>query len=385
MRCARHLSTRLTLCLFSIVFSSGIVPLHAARYTLAEDPPFAAALLIEAETGTVLFSYNADAARSPASTQKLLLQLVVMDAVEAGRLSLSDSIYASAWASRMGGSQVFLREGEVFPLEELMHAIVIASANDACVAVAEHMGGSVDGFVDLMNDKAQSLGLTHTRCVNVHGLDDTPADAGNMTSARDLSRIAASLIRHPQILAWSSQRSAPFRDGKFKLWATNRLLRKFPDLDGLKTGYTQRAGFNLVATAERREMRLISVVLGGRAESVRDKETARLLSWGFNNFIKAPVVVIGDSAGTVPLDWGIAPDVTAVTGAGAIAVLTTEERRRLHHEVHLPILREAPVTKGDSLGTLAISLDDSLIAEVPLIAAASVARMSLWEKLMSYF
>ena len=264
-------------------------------------------------------------------------------------------------------------------------AIVIASANDACVAVAEHLGGTVDGFVDLMNDKAQSIGLTHTHCVNVHGLDDTPVNAGNMTSARDLSQIALSLIRHPQILSWSSLRSAPFRDGKFKLWATNRLLGKFRDLDGLKTGYTQRAGYNLVATAERRDMRLVSVVLGARQEKLRDKESARLLSWGFNNFVKAPIATAGDSAGVVPLDWGIDPSVTAVTRDGAIAVLTTEERRRLHHEVRLPTLHEAPVAEGDSLGVLAISLDDSLIAEIDLIAATSVERMSVWEKLMSYF
>ena len=385
MRCMRHLSTRLALCVLTIVVMANSTRVQAARYSLAEDPPFAAALLVEAETGTVLFAHNADSVRSPASTQKLLLQLVIMDAVESGNLSLSDSIRASAWASRMGGSQVFLREGEVFPLEELMHAIVIASANDACVAVAEHLGGTVDGFVDLMNDKAQSIGLTHTHCVNVHGLDDTPVNAGNMTSARDLSQIALSLIRHPQILSWSSLRSAPFRDGKFKLWATNRLLGKFRDLDGLKTGYTQRAGYNLVATAERRDMRLVSVVLGARQEKLRDKESARLLSWGFNNFVKAPIATAGDSAGVVPLDWGIDPSVTAVTRDGAIAVLTTEERRRLHHAVRLPTLHEAPVAEGDSLGVLAISLDDSLIAEIDLIAATSVERMSVWEKLMSYF
>jgi D-alanyl-D-alanine carboxypeptidase (penicillin-binding protein 5/6) len=384
MRSMRHLSTGLTLCV-ALILAATKQTAYGARYSIGDDPPFAAALLLEAETGTVLFSYNSDKARSPASTLKLLLQLVVMDGVQAGRLSLTDSIYTSAWASRMGGSQVFLREGEVFPLEELMHAIVIASANDACVAVAEHIGGTVEGFVDLMNDKAEQIGLTQTRCVNVHGLDDTPADEGNLTSARDLSLIALSLIQHPQILEWSSIRSAPFRDGKFKLWATNRLLRKFPGLDGLKTGYTQRAGYNLVATAKRRDMRLVSVVMGSRGERARDKESARLLLWGFNNFVKAPISVAGDSSGVVALDWGLSPDVTAVTAGGAIAVLTPEERRRLHHEVRLPTLWEAPVKEGDSLGVLAISLDDSLLAQIDLVAATSIERMSVWEKLMSYF
>ncbi len=384
MRGLRYLNTCLVL-FFCVGLLATNRPISAASYTLPEEPAFAAAFLVEVETGTILFSYGADAPRSPASTQKLLLQLVVMDAVAEGRLSLSDSIITSAWASRMGGSQVFLRQGEVFPLEEMMHAIVIASANDACVAVAEHMGGTVEGFVDLMNDKAQSLGLSVTRCVNVHGLDDTPSGKGNVTNAQDLSIIARALIRHPQILKWSSLRSAPFRGGEFKLWATNRLVGKFPGLDGLKTGFTQRAGYNLVATAQRREMRLVSVIMGGQSERARDKETARLLSWGFNNFVKAPIVVTGDSVGVVPLDWGLMPQVTAVTADSVVAVLTPEERRRLRREILLPELFEAPVAQGDSLGRLVVSLDDSLVAEVHLIAAAGVDRMSVWEKLMSYF
>ena len=357
----------------------------SAQYDPGADPPYAAALLVEAETGAVLYEYNADVRRSPASTQKLLLQLVVMDAVADGRYSMSDSVYTSAWASRMGGSQVFLKQGEVFPLSELMAAIVISSANDACVAVAEHIGGSVDGFVDLMNAKAKQLGLDSTQVVNVHGLDDTPSADGNRTTAHDLVIVAGALLHHPQILEWSSTRIRPFRDGEFTLYTTNRLLGRFRGLDGLKTGYTQRAGHNLVATASRKNMRFISVIMGTRSDKERERETSRLLSWGFNHFVKGPIALAGETIGGVPLDWGVEPEVSAVLADTVIAVLTPEQRHRIQREVELPALLDAPVMAGDSLGVLQFILDDLLLARVHLVAATSVARMSLWEKLMSYF
>ncbi|MFH1568246.1 MAG: D-alanyl-D-alanine carboxypeptidase family protein [Gemmatimonadota bacterium] len=360
-------------------------PAVAVTYPVGDAPPFAAAILVEPETGTVLYEYNADLPRSPASTQKLLLQLVVMDALESGRISLTDSVYASAVASRIGGSQVYLREGEVFPLEQLMEAIAISSANDACVAVAERLGGSVGGFVDMMNQRAQSLGLSQTHCVNVHGLDDTPADEGNQTTARDLSRIGASLLRYPQVLEWTSTRYKPFRNGGFMLHTTNRLLGRFPGLDGLKTGYTRRAGFCLVATAERDGMRLLSVVMGASTERGREQESARLLSWGFNNFTRVPVARGGEHLGSVPLEWGVEPEVAAVTADTVVVVLTTQDRQRLKRQVDLPQIRPAPVTAGQDIGQLRITLGDSLLAQVTLVAEKSVARMSLWERLMSYF
>jgi D-alanyl-D-alanine carboxypeptidase (penicillin-binding protein 5/6) len=376
--------TGIALCQWSVawVLTSAA---SAVTYNVGEEPSFATAVLVEASTGTVLFEHEADAPRSPASTQKLLLQLVVMDAVAEGRYDMSDSVYTSAWASRMGGSQVFLKQGEVFPLSELMAAIVISSANDACVAVAEHMGGSVEGFVELMNAKARELDLPSTRCVNVHGLDDTPSDAGNVTTARDLSTVALSLLDHPQILEWSSIRIRPFRGGAFTLYTTNKLLGRFRGLDGLKTGYTQRAGSCLVATAERGGMRLISVIMGGRGEKARDRETARLLSWGFNHFVKGPLAIAGEQVGAVPLDWGREPEVAAVTADTVIAVLTPEQRRRVQRDIDLPELQPAPISAGDTLGVLRLRLDDSVLAQVELVAADSVGRMSVWEKLMSYF
>lgn len=350
-----------------------------------DDMDFAAAILVEAETGTVLFEHNSHALRSPASTQKLLLLLVLMEAVADGKYSLEDSVTTSAWASRMGGSQVYLKQGEVFTLGQLMEAITIASANDACVAVAEHVGGSVDGFVHMMNERAHALGLQNTMCVNVHGLDDTPGDDRNLTTASDLSRVALALLPHHPILKWSAVRYKPFRQGEFMLYTTNKLLGKYPDLDGLKTGYTTRAGFCLVATARRRDMRLVSVVMGSTAGKMRDRRTARLLSWGFNQFVKISVVEPGEQMGDVTIDWGLQPEVSAVTADTVVAVLTDGQRRRLKRKVDLPDELPAPVQKGDSLGVLSLTIGDSLLARVNLVAARSVERMSAWEMLMSYF
>ena len=266
-----------------------------------------------------------------------------------------------------------------------MEAIIIPSANDACVAVAEHIGGSVAGFVDLMNARARELGLTNTYCVNVHGLDDTPKDNRNLTTVRDLAEVARALIDHPKVLHWSSIRYKPFRDGEFMLYTTNKLLGRFPGIDGLKTGYTRRAGSCLVATAVRHEMRLISVILGARSEKVRDQETRRLLSWGFNSFSPVPIVKDGEMMGKIALDWGFEPEVRGLTRDTVVKVLSPEQEKNITRQVEMPSEIPAPVAKGAELGILKIALGDSLLAEVPIIAEKSVGRMGWWDKLMTYF
>ena len=359
--------------------------LHAATFNSGENPPYAAAILVEAASNTILFAHHPDLQRSPASTQKLMLELIVMDLVKAGKFALGDSVHVSRRAAKIGGSQGFLAQGEIFPLTELMEAIIIPSANDACVAVAEHIGGSVEGFIDLMNDRAQSLGLTHTRSVNVHGLDDTPSDNRNLTTAYDLAQIARALLIHPEVLHWSAIRYKPFRNGEFMLYTTNKLLGRFQGLDGLKTGYTQRAGSCLVATAARHEMRLVSVILGARSEKIRDQETRRLLSWGFNTFSRVPIVKDGELMGKVALDWGLEPEVRVLTRDTVVKVLSPEQEKKLTRQLELPSEFPAPVERGAELGVLKISLGDSLLAEVPIVAEKSVGRMGLWDKLMTYF
>ena len=368
--------------LWTLLFAS---PGAAVEFNPGANPPYAAAILVEAETGTILFEHNARVQRSPASTLKLLFQLVVMDLLEEGRVALDEAVQVSREASRIGGSQVYLKQGEVFTLEKMMEAIAISSANDACAAVAEHIGGSVEGFVDMMNAHAGRLGLDQTYCVNVHGLDDTPKNHRNLTTAHDLARTARALVRYPLALEWSSIRLKPFRPGKFTLYNTNGMLGRFRGMDGLKTGYTSRAGSCLVATAQRRNMRLISVVLGARSERIRARETARLLNWGFNTYKRVPLAQAGETMGEVVLEWGKEPGVEAQARDTVIAILSFEQAKLIKHRIELPSEYPAPVDAGDELGMLEVSLGDSLLATVELVAARSVQSMGMWERLISYF
>ncbi len=371
--------------LLCVALCLSYIPLQAAVFDPGPRPPYAAAILLEAESGTVLFAHHPDKQRSPASTQKLVLELVVLELAKAGKISLADSVLVSRRAARTGGSQVFLKQGEVFTLRELMEAAAIASANDACVAIAEHISGSTTGFVKLMNEYAQSLGMHDTRVVNVHGLDNTPRGKGNLSTAHDLSKIARALLAHPEVLQWSSTRRKPFRNGKFMLYATNRLLGRFRGLDGLKTGYTRRAGSCLVSTAMRHDMRLISVILGASSARVRNRETRRLLTWGFDNFSRVPIVETGELMGKVALNWGIEPEVRVLAQDTIVAVLTSEQKKQIVRHLELPEEFPAPVAAGTELGELRVSLGDSLLAVVPIHAEKSIDRMGLWDKLMTYF
>ncbi len=382
----------LVLSVFLGMMAGGVQAQHLAAAKVrkakrtADNSTVAAAILVEAQTGKVLFSHNADLPRPPASTQKLLLELVMMDAVAAGEVSLEDTVHVSAEASRINGSQVFLRAGEAMPLGEMMKAAMVASANDACVAIAEHMSGTEANFVARMNAKARELGLAHTRVTNSYGLDTTPEGQGNITTARELAQIAVALLRHyPEVLEVSSLRHAPFREGTQTMHNTNKLLDRFAGMDGLKTGFTSRAGFCLVGTAQRRGMRLVSVVLGARNTRVRERETVRLLEWGFEHYAKVPLAEAGQSMGLVTLDWGAEPAVNAVLSNPLAVVLRTEQRRQLRSELELPAKHPAPVRQGQGLGKLKVSLGDSLLAEVDLVAEKSVDRVGLWERLMSYF
>lgn len=350
----------------------------------ASGPPYVSAIVIEAETGRALFEDKSHLPRAPASTVKTVLELIVMQTVEEGKLKLTDSITTSAWASKIGGSQVYLKQGEVFPLEDLMKAIAIHSANDACVAVAEHLAGTPEGFVEMMNQKAQELGLHDSRFVNVHGLDDDET-AVNVTSAYDLAQIARELVKHPKVLEWSSKVEDTFRDGKFILSNTNHLVGKFPGLDGLKTGYTRRAGFCLVATAKRNDLRLISVVMGAPSNKVRFSETARLLSMVFSQYKKVPIVRQGETLGEVKVRRGKEEKVRLVAKTGFSALLRSGQEKAIKRGMpKLPEERPAPIRQGEALGTLQVSLGDSLLSTVEAVAERDVEQLTTWEWIKSW-
>jgi serine-type D-Ala-D-Ala carboxypeptidase (penicillin-binding protein 5/6) len=342
------------------------------------------AILIEPTTGEVLYEQSADLPRAPASVAKLMLELVVLERVQSGALRLDEPVTVSAWASKIGGSQVYLAEGEVFPLEELLRAIVIASANDACVAVAEHVAGTADGFVDLMNIRARELGLSNTHYINVHGLDDEPGE-GNVTSARDISTIARRLVGMPHVLDWSSTQEAPFRNGEFKLQNTNKLLGDFAGLDGLKTGYTTKAGFCLCATAERKGLRLISVVMGAESNRMRFQETARLLGAGFAQLRKNTVLAEGAPIqGGVPVKGGRKSIVDAIT-AGPLTVILPNNAKPPE-----PILVPrkglcAPIARGDTVGTVELRLEEGMVVRTPVLAATELKKATIFQAIARLF
>jgi len=239
--------------------------------------PFEAYAVVDAGDGTVLEGLNMHLRWPQASLTKLMLAAVVVDKIERGELRLSDSITVSKNAQGMGGTQVFLKAGETFTLDELMTAAMVESANDAAYAIAEHVGGSANGFVALMNRKASELGMADTAFYCVHGLPPPKGGSDNVTTCNDMIRLAREALQHPQILHWTSIEQTTFRHGKLVITNKNRLVGRVPGVDGLKTGYTRRAGFNIVATGTNGERRLIVVVLGSPESRIRDAFAAEKL------------------------------------------------------------------------------------------------------------
>ncbi|MBT7096922.1 D-alanyl-D-alanine carboxypeptidase, partial [Candidatus Poribacteria bacterium] len=254
------------------------------------------AVVVAADTGQTLVEQDADAQWEPASLVKMMLSLVARERAVTTAFHMLTPVRTSAYASKMGGSQVYLKHGEVFTLSSMLQAMEIASANDASVAVAEAIAGSTDATVDLMNFRARELGMAATTFVNVHGLPTAPGEAGNVTTARDMATLARALLtEHPGILLTGSTKTAPFRGGEFILYNTNKqFLQAFDGADGLKTGYHKAAKYNIAATAQREDMRLIAVVLGADSGDKRTRGVSRLLDSAFATYKRDTVVDAGE-------------------------------------------------------------------------------------------
>lgn len=259
-------------------------PKSAGRATLPvrSAEPYLGAVVVDAATGQILFQHNPDAAGFPASVIKLMDMMVILDRIGSGQVKTSDVVTVSAEASKVGGSQVYLAEKESFPLEDLLYALMVQSANDSAMAMALHVGGTAAGFVDMMNQKAHELGMSNTVFHSVHGLPPAAGQAGDTSTARDLATLSRALVsRHPEILRYTATQVRPFRDGKFIMRSHNHLLTSVQGCDGLKTGYITAGGFSIVATAQRSGRRVIAVVLGSRDRKVRDAQAAELVAKGF--------------------------------------------------------------------------------------------------------
>ena len=258
------------------------VPAAVALEVVARNP-YLGAIVIDAATGRVLYEDDADARAYPASIIKLMVLLVILDAVEAGRLTLDEPVTVTAQASKIGGSQVYLKENEVFPVDELLYALVVQSANDAATALSIHYAGSKAAFVDLMNKRAQEIGMRDTVFRSVHGLPPGRGQLPDVSTARDIAKLCRVLLKRPKALAYTSTRQRPFRTGAaepFMMTNHNRLLGRIEGCDGLKTGYFRAAGYSIAATAARNNKRAIAVVLGAANAKVRNAEAKELLANG---------------------------------------------------------------------------------------------------------
>lgn len=251
--------------------------------------PYLGAVVIDADTGRVIFEDQADAKGYPASMIKLMNLLVILDAVKAGHISLSDPVTVSAKVSRMGGSQVYLKEKEVFPVDELIYAMMVQSANDAALALAEHYAGGMEGFVDLMNKKAGEIGMKNSEFHSVHGLPPGKGQLPDVTTARDMALLSRELLKYPEALKYTSTEVREFRPDAtepFIMRTHNHLLKDFEGCDGLKTGYFSAAGFSIAATAKKNNIRAIAVVMGSPSSKERDKNARMLLSKGLMDLLQ---------------------------------------------------------------------------------------------------
>ena len=345
---------------------------------------FKSAIVIDAVTGLTLVTNEENVRRPPASMLKMMTELLVLEHIADGDLSLPEIVKVSAKASNMGGSQVYLKHGEKFTVEQLLMALAIHSANDSAVALAEHLAGSTDAFVDLMNIRARELGMTNTEFHTVHGLPPAWKQSSDMTTARDLAVLARELVKHPQALEWASTETAPFRDGAFTLYNPNKLVGNYRGLDGLKTGYTGAAGFCVTATAVQKGKRLISVVMGCPTDRDRANETTRLLTYGFNMYTQVSVF---DSAGDpmaepLKIKGGKRKTVSVTYGESLTVSVPRHREQDLELDIRLPEEFQAPVAAGTEVGRAVVNLDGIELGSVPLVTTEAVAKGNWLNRLL---
>ena len=328
------------------------------------------AVLMEASTGEILYAHNETEALPPASVTKVMTLLLIMEAIESGAVDYDDTVTASAEAASMGGSQIYLKEGESMSVNDLLKSVVIASANDAAVALAEHIAGSEEAFVARMNARAEELGMTSTKFENTNGLDDTTTE--HFTSALDIAIMSRELIKHKKILEYSSTWMDTIRDGSFGLTNTNRLIRFYKGATGLKTGSTSKAKFCISATAQREGLHLIAVIMGSDTRDTRNDAAKTLLDWGFANYSVyrnpaaslPPVPVLGGISDHCAVEY---EEFCCLTGKGKEKAVT--------YEIVMPPKISAPVCKGDVIGQVVYRLGGEQIGQRNIIASESVEKI----------
>ncbi len=355
------------------------LPLLVMRAGAAEpDVSAPSAILMEEATGEVLYEKNAHERLAPASVTKIMTLLLVMEALESGRIGWDDTVTASAAAAAKGGSQIYLEENEQLPLEEMLKAVVVSSANDCATALAEHIAGSESAFVQMMNERAAELGMTDTHFVNCTGLDDEPDAAEHLTTAYDIALMSRELLKHEEIKKYTTIWMDTVRNGEFGLSNTNKLVRFYDGTTGLKTGYTSAAGHCLSASAKRGGMELIAVVLHCDSSPHRFESAKALLNYGFANY--ALITPQPDEAiGAVPVRLGTQERVTPVLQTDAPVLVDKALAAGVQSTVQLAERVTAPVEQGQTLGMLTVASNGQTLAEIPLVAPEAIPALTWWD------
>lgn len=361
---------------------SPVAPPEPTKKPVKAEKPvtYTSAILMEPETGKVLFEKDAHTPLPPASMVKMMTALIVMEKVRDGALKLDDKVTASRWAAQMGGSQVYLKEGETLTVEELLKAMTIHSANDATAALAEHVAGYSEAFVDLMNQRAESLGLKETRYHSVHGLPAEPGQEEDVMSAADLATLGREIVKFPKIVELVAKIQEPFREGAFTLVNPNHLLRTFPGADGIKTGFHKKAGFCVTGSAVRGDLRLIVVVMGSTTKTDCFKNATQLLNQGFaTNRMLVPVKGAAVLEGKdVRVRAGVASSVPIAAKQDVKILIKKGEEKKVQVAVNVPDRVRAPITAGQAVGDIVVTFDGVEVGKTQVLAVNEVPG-TWWE------
>ncbi len=351
----------------------GIMPVSARAVDL--EIPAKSALLMDVETGTVLYASNEHEPLAPASVTQVMTMLLSMEAIDAGRIGWEDTVTASETAAAKGGSQIYLKVGETMTVADMLKSIAVSSANDCACAMAEHLAGSESAFVEMMNVRARELGMNDTHFVNCTGLDDDAAAAEHRTSAYDIALMSRELLKnHPDIKKYTTIWMDTVRDGAFGLSNTNKLVRFYQGATGLKTGFTSGAGYCLSASAQRDGMELIAVVMGCTTSQERFNACKAMLDYGFAGFAVIQPELTGSAQ--IPVKLGTAELVAAELGQKDAMLIDKAQKSLVTTQIELTEEVTAPVSKGQRLGTMTVKAGDQILSQIPLVAAEAVDRLS---------
>lgn len=364
------------ICLFLGVLIAAASCVYARAADLELSAP--SAILMEKTTGEILYEQNSHEKLAPASVTKIMTLLLVMEALEDGRISWDDTVTTSAEAAAKGGSQIYLEENEQLPLTEMLKSVVVASANDCACALAEHIAGSESAFVSMMNERAQELGMTDTHFVNCTGLDDGPDAGEHLTTAYDIALMSRELLKHERIKEYTTIWMDTVRNGQFGLANTNKLVRFYDGTTGLKTGYTSAAGYCLSASAERNGMELIAVVLHCDTSPHRFESAKAMLNYGFSNYALAHPPADADIP-AVPVVLGRAETVTPEAHETQPVLIDKALASQVESSVEVAESVTAPVEKGQQLGTITMRANGRTLAEIPLVAPEAVEALTWWD------